>query len=64
MDLATVPTDKELFEPYIDQVANQEREFDLVFKDCELGAVPSRFFLQVFREAYWAVSPLIELFVK
>ena len=44
MDPAADPTDKEFFEPYIDRVANQEREFDLVFKDCELGAVPSRFF--------------------
>ena len=44
VDLAADPTDKEFFEPYIDRVASQEREFDLVFKDRELGAVPSRFF--------------------
>ena len=44
MDPAADPTDKECFEPSIDRVANQGREFDPVFKDCELGAVPSRFF--------------------
>ena len=47
MDPAADPTDKELFEPYIDRVAYQKKEFELVFKDCELNAVPSSSCLQV-----------------
>ena len=54
MDRAADPTDKELFVPCIDRVAYQEREFELVFKDCELNAVPSSSCLQVFHESYFS----------
>jgi len=44
VDPAADRTDKETFEPCVDPAANREREFELVFKVCELAAVPSRFF--------------------
>ena len=64
MDPAADPTDKELFEPYIDRVAYQEREFELVFKDSELNAVPSSSCLQVFHESYSAGFHVTSLKLK
>ena len=64
MDQAADPTDKELFVPCIDWVAYQEREFELVFKDCELNAVPSSSCLQVFHESYSAGFHVTSLKLK